>query len=96
MNISFVKLIADHKGYIKGGSIVAPSASEMINLVSFAIKTKASSEKVLQALLEAGILGGYSLSSADYGLENAILIAVTEKRTKEEIDKLVSVIGGVR
>ena len=62
----------------------------------FAIKTKASSEKVLQALLEAGILGGYSLSSADYGLENAILIAVTEKRTKEEIDKLVSVIGGVR
>jgi pyruvate/2-oxoglutarate dehydrogenase complex dihydrolipoamide dehydrogenase (E3) component len=37
----FVKLIADHKGYIKGGSIVAPSASEMINLVSFAIKTKA-------------------------------------------------------
>lgn len=62
----------------------------------FAIKTKASSEKVLQALLEAGILGGYSLSSTDYGLENAILIAVTEKRTKEEIDKLVSVIGGVR
>ena len=62
----------------------------------FAIKTKASSEKVLQALLEAGILGGYSLSSTDYGLENAILIAVTEKRTKEEIDKLVSVMGGVR
>lgn len=62
----------------------------------FAIKTKASSEKVLQALLKAGILGGYSLSSTDYGLENAILIAVTEKRTKEEIDKLVSVIGGVR
>ena len=62
----------------------------------FAIKTKTSSEKVLKALLEAGILGGYSLSSTDYGLENAILIAVTEKRTKEEIDKLVSVIGGVR
>lgn len=62
----------------------------------FAIKTKASSEKVLQALLKAGILGGYSLSSTDYGLENAILIAVTEKRTKEEIDKLVSVMGGVR
>ena len=62
----------------------------------FAIKTKASSEKVLKALLEAGIFGVYSLSSTDYGLENAILIAVTEKRTKEEIDKLVSVIGGVR
>lgn len=37
----FVKLIADHKGAIKGGSVVAPNASEMINLISFAIKTNA-------------------------------------------------------
>lgn len=38
-------------------------------------------------LLENGILGGYEL-------ENGLMLAFTEKRTKEEIDKLVAIIGG--
>ncbi|MDD3890332.1 MAG: aminomethyl-transferring glycine dehydrogenase subunit GcvPA [Syntrophomonadaceae bacterium] len=38
-------------------------------------------------LLENGIIGGYEL-------EDGMLLAFTEKRTKEEIDKLVAVLGG--
>ena len=51
-------------------------------------------ESLNKRLLEAGILGGYDLS-ADYPeLGNAWLLAVTEQRTKEEIDRLVAVAGG--
>ncbi|HZK43465.1 MAG TPA: aminomethyl-transferring glycine dehydrogenase subunit GcvPA [Syntrophomonadaceae bacterium] len=42
---------------------------------------------VNQKLLENGILGGYELP-------DGLMLAFTEKRTKEEIDKLVAIIGG--
>jgi len=41
-----------------------------------------------RALLEAGIIGGYELGGA-------LLLAFTEKRNRTEIDRLVSVLGGV-
>ncbi len=46
--------------------------------------------EVNQALAEKGILGGYDLSKEypEYG--NAMLVAVTEKRTKAEIDDFVA------
>ncbi|MDD3654229.1 MAG: aminomethyl-transferring glycine dehydrogenase subunit GcvPA, partial [Desulfotomaculaceae bacterium] len=40
-------------------------------------------------LLEQKIIGGYPLSGEYPELGNALLIAVTEKRTREEIDRLV-------
>jgi glycine dehydrogenase subunit 1 len=43
-------------------------------------------------LLDAGILGGYQLSRDYPECGNALLICVTEKRTKAEIDKLVDII----
>jgi glycine dehydrogenase subunit 1 len=39
--------------------------------------------------LEAGILGGYQLSREYDEYTNGLLLCVTEKRTKAEIDKLV-------
>ncbi len=39
-------------------------------------------------LREKGLLGGFGLGSAYPGLENAVLVAVTELRTKDEIDRL--------
>lgn len=41
-----------------------------------------------RALLNQGIIGGYELG-------DALLFAFTEKRTKEEIDRLVDVLKGV-
>lgn len=40
-----------------------------------------------EKLLDNGIIGGYEL-------ENGLMLAFTEKRTKAEIDKLVAVVGG--
>lgn len=51
----------------------------------FAVKVK-DPAAVNKRLLDNGIIGGYEL-------EDALLLAFTEKRNKEEIDKLVSVIG---
>ncbi|HOC82793.1 MAG TPA: glycine dehydrogenase, partial [Synergistales bacterium] len=45
-------------------------------------------------LLDAGIIGGYSLEPLYPELENGWLLAVTENRTKQEIDRLVAVAGG--
>lgn len=55
----------------------------------FAIQSKHSPEAVQQHLLEQGILGAYDLSQGYPELNKGILFAVTEKRTKEEIDALV-------
>ena len=45
-------------------------------------------------LMDAGILGGYPLGRDYPELANGWLLAVTEQRTKEEIDRLVAVAGG--
>ena len=45
-------------------------------------------------LLEAGIIGGYSLEPHYPDVKNGWLLAVTENRTKEEIDRLVAAAGG--
>lgn len=54
----------------------------------FAVKCETSAEALNDKLLQNGYLGGYDLSK-DYGIDNSVLIAVTEKRTKEEIDQFV-------
>jgi glycine dehydrogenase subunit 1 len=45
-------------------------------------------------LLGAGIIGGFDLGNDHPELKNGWLLAVTESRTKEEIDRLVAVAGG--
>ncbi|GKV68097.1 putative glycine dehydrogenase (decarboxylating) subunit 1 [Sporosarcina sp. NCCP-2716] len=46
-------------------------------------------EELNVQLLEQGIIGGYDLSRTYEGMENHALFAITEQRTKEEIDALV-------
>ena len=45
-------------------------------------------------LLDAGIIGGYELEPEYPRLKNGWLLAVTENRTREEIDRLAAVAGG--
>jgi glycine dehydrogenase subunit 1 len=54
----------------------------------FALVGEKSASELNSGLLESGILGGYDLSK-DFGIDKGIMFAVTEKRTKEEIDQLV-------
>jgi glycine dehydrogenase subunit 1 len=53
----------------------------------FVVETERGPGETLKKLRAQGILGGIDLSS--YGLEDSLLIAVTEKRTREELDLFV-------
>lgn len=55
----------------------------------FVITFDQSVSEVNAKLLEKGILGGYDLSKEYPELGNAMLVAVTEKRTRAEIDAFV-------
>jgi glycine dehydrogenase subunit 1 len=54
----------------------------------FVIETSTAPSTILEGLSKKGILGGLDISQYDKGVEG-LLIAVTEKRTREELDRLV-------
>lgn len=53
-------------------------------------------KEINKQLLEKGIIGGYDLGRSRAGFENHMLIAVTELRSKEEIDDFAQVLGGLQ
>ena len=61
----------------------------------FVVKTPVAPSKLIESLLDEKIFAGIDLSSYDYGLENCMLVCVTEKRTKEEMDKFVNSLSKV-
>ncbi|MFB7641679.1 aminomethyl-transferring glycine dehydrogenase subunit GcvPA [Peribacillus butanolivorans] len=60
----------------------------------FVVELPRSVKEVNEKLLKAGIIGGFDLKS-DYGFENQMLLAVTEQRTKEEIDQFIDVLEAI-
>jgi len=52
----------------------------------FAVRLPKSAETVVAALLQRGIHAGLPLAALDAGGENDLLIAVTEKRSREDLD----------
>jgi glycine dehydrogenase subunit 1 len=74
----------------KGFTVVNESA--FFN--EFVVELPRSVKEANAKLLEAGIIGGYDLG-IDYGKENQMLVAVTEQRTKEEIDQFVGALEAV-
>ena len=61
----------------------------------FAVESKNNAEKVNKALLDNGMLNLIELGRYFPGLKDDLLVCVTEKRTKEEIEKLAEVLGKV-
>jgi glycine dehydrogenase subunit 1 len=59
----------------------------------FVLKSKVPVEELNRSLLEKNIIGGYNVGKNYAEIENGWLLAVTEKRTKEEIDMLVNVVS---
>ncbi len=64
-------------------------------LKEFVLETSISHELLMEALLEKGFFGGFSLESISEEYENLINFAVTEKRTKKEIDEFLTVLEGL-
>ncbi|QKF83529.1 aminomethyl-transferring glycine dehydrogenase subunit GcvPA [Halarcobacter ebronensis] len=64
----------------------------------FVIKTPCDASDILEAMSSRGIYAGINLGNLFEGFENAILVSVTEKRTKEQMDNyvenLIEVLGG--
>ncbi|MFL0364184.1 aminomethyl-transferring glycine dehydrogenase subunit GcvPA [Pseudobacillus sp. 179-B 2D1 NHS] len=59
----------------------------------FVVRLNKPVKEVNQKLLEKGIIGGYDLGLTYEGLENCMLVAVTEMRTKEEIELFAKELG---
>lgn len=62
----------------------------------FAITSDVNAKEINDSLLEEKIVGGYHLGKDYPQYENSILYAVTEKRTKDEIDKLSHILEGMK
>ena len=60
-----------------------------------AIKTDLDAEVINEKLYEEGFLGPLNLGKYDKTMNNVLLFSATEKRTKSEIDKLVSILGAL-
>ena len=59
----------------------------------FVVKLNKPVKEINQQLLQKGIIGGYDLGRHYPDLANHMLVAVTEQRSKEEIDTLVKEVG---
>ncbi|MBF0576988.1 aminomethyl-transferring glycine dehydrogenase subunit GcvPA [Dysgonomonas sp. GY617] len=71
------------------------AAFEKPFLKEFAVKTSLNIDVLSKKLLDHGILGGIQLGKYKDGMDDCLLFCVTEKRSKEEIDQLVSLIKEV-
>jgi len=58
----------------------------------FVVKTPIAPAVIIDSLLTEKIFAGIDLSTFDYDIENGMLICVTEKRSKEEMDRLVELL----
>ena len=61
----------------------------------FALRSTIPIQKLNAHLLDKGIIGGYSLEGTYPELDGGWLLAVTEKRTREEMDALVEGVGEI-
>ena len=59
----------------------------------FVIKIPVSAEKILKELLKEKIIGGLDLGNYYPEFKDHLLICVTEKRTREEMEKFVELLG---
>ena len=60
----------------------------------FAVRTPVATEVLLERLADDGFLGGVALGDAYPGGDHAVLIAVTERRTRDEVDRYVAAFAG--
>jgi glycine dehydrogenase subunit 1 len=62
----------------------------------FLIKGEQSASTINEKLLESNIIGGYNIEINYPELKNALLLCVTEKRTKSEIQQLIAAMEGIK
>jgi len=68
---------------------------EQTTFKEFAVRVGRSAKEVVREARAGGVHPGYALGRDYAGLDDALLVAVTEKRTPAEIDRLADVLGEV-
>jgi glycine dehydrogenase subunit 1 len=81
--------LADELDKVEGVNVI----NNMPFFKEFVINMSFDTEKILMGFQKVGILGGIELKK--WGLDGHILVTVTEKRTKEEMDRYVSLMKEV-
>jgi glycine dehydrogenase subunit 1 len=66
---------------------------EKTTFKEFAVRAGRSGREAIAAARAQGVHPGYALGRDYEGLDNALLVAVTEKRTPAEIDRLAEVLA---
>ncbi len=81
-----------HKAHYLAEKINGLDGYEVINIDNFFhefwVKPPLSVSEISQKLIESNLIAGLDISR--FGEEEGLLVCVTEKRTREEIDKLIS------
>jgi glycine dehydrogenase subunit 1 len=68
---------------------------EQTTFKEFAVRVGRSAKDVVREARERGVHPGYALGRDYAGLDDALLVAVTEKRTPADVDRLAEVLGEV-
>jgi glycine dehydrogenase subunit 1 len=68
---------------------------EQTTFKEFAVRVGRNATEVVQAARAKGVHPGYALGRDYEGMEDALLVCVTEKRTPEDIDRLAEVLSEV-
>src|SRR5439155_19721022 len=79
--------------YAKDRLNFPPVFSDKTTFKEFAVRVGRPAREVVSAALEQGIHPGYPLGRDYPGMDDALLIAVTERRTTAEIDRLAEVLA---
>jgi glycine dehydrogenase subunit 1 len=81
--------LASEISKIDGYSLAYPDSPFFFE---FVMKSERSAKEVLQEVEKNGIIGGFDLEKMRKKWKNHVLIAVTEKRTKEEMDRFTNIL----
>ena len=69
---------------------------EKTTFKEFAVRVGRPAADVIRDAREHGVHPGYRLGRDYEGLDDVLLVAVTEKRTPEDVDRLVTALGKAR
>jgi glycine dehydrogenase subunit 1 len=70
-----------------------PAFPERTTFKEFAVRTGRSAANAIRTARERGVHPGYALGRDYQGLDDALLVAVTERRTPADIDRLVEALA---
>jgi len=89
------ELCSSLAGYAKDRLGLPLLFPEKTTFKEFAVRVGRPADEVVAAARERGVNPGYALRRDYSGMEDALLVCVTEKRSPEEIDRLADVLAEV-